>query len=125
MAAAADAAAAAAASAAAAAALGLGEESEEELIDAHDPPMDEEAIKELRFEFRSSLERVFDYTELSAEVIQDKLGLNEPVDLILTWDSDSALESACNNLIRGVNNYAIDDEVPVFRFSMSQDLILY
>jgi hypothetical protein len=52
MAAAADAAAAGAASAAAAAALGLGEESEEELIDAHDPLMDEEAIEELRFEFR-------------------------------------------------------------------------
>jgi hypothetical protein len=83
-----------AAAAAAAAALGLGEESEEESIDADDPPMDEEAIKELRFENRSSLIRVFDYTELSAEVIQDKLGLNEPVDLIITWDSDSALESA-------------------------------
>jgi hypothetical protein len=76
--------------------------------------MDEEAIEELRFEFRSSLERVFHYTELSAEVIQDKLGLNEPVDLILTWDSDSALELACNNLIRGANNYAVDNEVPVF-----------
>jgi hypothetical protein len=115
----------AAAAAAAAAALGLGEESEEESIDADDPPMDEEAIEELRFEFRSSLECVFDYTELSAEVIQDKLSLNELVDLILTWDSDSTLESACNNLIRGARNYAVDDEVPVIRFSMSQDLILY
>jgi hypothetical protein len=92
-------AAAADAAADAAAALGLGEESEEESIDADDPPMDEEAIEELRFKFQSSLERVFDYTELSAEVIQDKLGLNEPVDLILTWDSDRALKSACNNLI--------------------------
>jgi hypothetical protein len=35
------------------------------------------------------------------------------------------LKSACNNLIRGANNYAVDDEVPVFRFSMSPDLILY
>jgi hypothetical protein len=58
-------------------------------------------------------------------VVQDKLGLNEPVDLLHTWDSDGALESACNNLIRSANNYAVNDEVPVFRFSMSQDLILY
>jgi hypothetical protein len=42
-----------AAAADAAAALGLGEESEEESIDADDPLVDEEAIKELRFEFRS------------------------------------------------------------------------
>jgi hypothetical protein len=74
--------AAAAAAAAAAAVLSLGEGDEEELIDADDPPIDEEAIEELCFEFRSSLKRVFDYTELSAEVIQDKLGLHEPVDLI-------------------------------------------
>jgi hypothetical protein len=47
-------------------------------------------------------------------VIQDKLGLNKPVDLIQTWDSDGALESACNNLIQGANNFAVDDEVPVF-----------
>jgi hypothetical protein len=111
--------------AAAAAALGLGEESEEESIDADDPPLDEEAIAELKTEFRNSLVRVFGYTEVSAEVIQGKLGLNEPVDLIQTWDSDNALELACNNLIRGANNYAVKDEVPVFRFSMSQDLILY
>jgi hypothetical protein len=111
--------------AAIAAALGLGEESEEESIDEEDPPLDEEAIAELRTAFRNSLVRVFGYTEVSATVIQDKLGLNEPVNLVLTWDSDSALESACNNLIRGANHYAVDDEVPVFRFSMSQDLILY
>jgi hypothetical protein len=114
-----------AAAAAAAAALGIGEESEEESMDADDPPLDGEAIAELRTEFQNSLARVFGYTEVSAGVIQDKLGLNEPVNLILTWDSDSALESACNNLIRGANNYAVDEEVPVFRFSMSQDLILY
>jgi hypothetical protein len=83
------------AAAAAAAVLGLSEESEEELIDADDLPLDEEAIAE----FRNSLVRVFGYMEVSAGVIQDKLGLNEPVNLILTWDSDSALESACNNLI--------------------------
>jgi hypothetical protein len=111
--------------AAIAAALGLGEESEEESIDEEDPPLDEEAIAGLRTEFRNSLVRVFGYAEVSAAVIQDKLGLNEPVNLILLWDSDSALESACNNLIRGANNYAVDNEVPVFRFSMSQDLILY
>jgi hypothetical protein len=111
--------------AAIAAALGLGEESEEESIDEEDPPLNEEAIAELRTEFRNSLVRVFGYTEVSAAVIQDKLGLNEPVNLIITWDSDSALESACNNLIQGANNYAVEDEVPVFRFSMSQDLILY
>jgi hypothetical protein len=70
-------AAAADAAAAAAAALGLGDDSEEESVDTNDPPIDEEAIEELRFEFRSSLECVFDYTELLAEVIQDKLGLNE------------------------------------------------
>jgi hypothetical protein len=126
----------AAAAAAPAAALGLGGDEEEEDVgsvknpgdpaddpagwetdsadDKDDPPLDEEAI-----------EHVFGYMELSAEVTQDKLGLNEPVDLIQTWDSDAALESACNNLSRGANNYAVDDEVPVFRFSMSQDLILY
>jgi hypothetical protein len=93
--------------------------------DDDDPPLDEEAIEELKAEFRSSLERVFGYSELLAEVIQDKLGLNEPVDLLQTWDSDAVLESACNNLIRGANNYAVEDKVPVFRFSMSQDLILY
>jgi hypothetical protein len=114
-----------AAAAAAAAALGLGEESEEGSIDEEDPPLDEEAIAELRTAFRNSLVRVFGYTEVSAVVIQDKLGLNEPVNLILIWDSDSTLESACNNLIRGANNYAVEDEVPVFRFLMSQDLILY
>jgi hypothetical protein len=111
--------------AAIAAALGLGEESEEESIDAEDPPIDEEAIAELRTAFRNSLVRVFGYTEVSATVIQDKLGLNEPVNLVLTWDRDSVLESACNNLIRGANTYAVGGEVPVFRFSMSQDLILY
>jgi hypothetical protein len=93
--------------------------------DDDDPPLDEEAIEELRGEFRSSLERVFGYSELSAEVIQDKLGLNEPVDLLQTWDSNITFELACNNHIRGANSYAVDDEVPVFQFSMSQDLILY
>jgi hypothetical protein len=88
-----------------------------------DPPLDDEAIKELKAEFRNSLVRVFGYSALLAEVIQDKLGLNEPVDLLQTWDSDAALESACNNLIQGANNYAVDDEVPVFQFSMLQDLI--
>jgi hypothetical protein len=111
--------------AAIAAALGLGGESEEESVDEEDPPIDEEAIAELRTEFRNSLVRVFGYTEVSATVIQDKLGLNELVNLVLIWDSNSALESACNNLIQGANHYAVDDEVPVFRFSMSQDLILY
>jgi hypothetical protein len=100
--------------AAIAAALGLGEESEEGSIDAEDPPIDEEAIAELRAEFRNSLVRVFGYTEVSATVIQDKLGLNELVNLVLIWNSDSTLESACNNLIRGANHYAVDDEVPVF-----------
>jgi hypothetical protein len=85
--------------AAVAAVLGLGEESEEGSINEEDPPLNEEAIAELRTEFRNSLVRVFGYTEVSAAVIQDKLGLNEPVNLILIWDSDSALESACNNLI--------------------------
>jgi hypothetical protein len=136
----------AAAAAAAAAALGLGDEVDEENEEAlaaggdpddpagweevseleeDDPSLDEEAIEELKTEFRGSLVRVFGYTELSASVVQDKLGLNEPVDLLQTWDSDGALESACNNLIRGANHYAVDDEVPVFRFLMSQDLILY
>jgi hypothetical protein len=130
--------------AAAAAALGLGDEVDEENEEAltaagdpedpagweedsndDDPPLDEEAIEGQKAEFRSSLERVFGYTELSALVIQDKLGLNEPVDLLQTWDSDAALESACNNLIRSTNHYTIEEEVPVFQFSMSQDLILY
>jgi hypothetical protein len=133
----------AAAAATAAAALDLGEEGDEgesaseagedpedpagweEDSDEDDPSLDEEAIDGLKTEFRNSLERIFGYTELSAEVIQDKLGLNEPVDLLQTWDSDMALESACNNRIQGANNYAIEDEVPVFCFSMSQDLILY
>jgi hypothetical protein len=89
-----------------------------------DPPLDNEAIKRLKAEFRRSLVRVFGYSELSAEVIQDRLGLKEPVDLLQTWDSDAVLESACNNLIRGSNSYTVDDEVPVFRLSMLQDLIL-
>jgi hypothetical protein len=136
----------AAAADAAAAVLGLGDEVDEENeealaaggdpddpagweevseLDEDDPSLDEEAIEELKAEFRDSLERVFGYTELSASVVQDKFGLNEPVDLLQTWDSVGALESACNNLIRGANNYAVDNEVPVFRFLMSQDLILY
>jgi hypothetical protein len=124
---------AAAAAAAAADALGLGDEEEEQEEDVtagrdpedpagwegdsdngDDPSLNEEAIKELKAEFQSSLERVFGYTELSAEVIQDKLGLNKSVDLLQTWHSDAALELACNNLIRGANNYAVEDEVPVF-----------
>jgi hypothetical protein len=129
--------------AAAAAVLGLGdavdEENEEALAaggdpedpagweeeDDDDPPLDEEAIDGLKTEFRNSLVRVFGYTELSASVIQDKLSLNEMVDLLQTWDSDAALESACNNLIRGANHYTVEDEVPVFRLLMSQDLIVY
>jgi hypothetical protein len=130
--------------AAAAAALGLRDEADEENKEAlaagmdpddpagweadeeeDDPPLDEEAINGLKTEFRNSLVRVFNCMELSASVIQDKLSLNEPVDLIQTWDSDAALESACNNLIRGANHNAVNDEVPVFRFSMLQDLILY
>jgi hypothetical protein len=79
-----------------------------------DPPLHEEAIAELKTEFRNSVTRVFAYTELSASVIQDKLGLNKPVDLLQTWDSDAALESACNNLIRGANHYAVEEEVPIF-----------
>jgi hypothetical protein len=133
-----------AAAAAAATALGLGDEVDKENEEAlaagrdpedpagweedsndDDPPLDEEAIEGLKAEFRSSHKRVFAYTELSAFVIQDKLGLNAPVDLLQTWDSDAALESACNNLIRGANNYAVDDEVRVFQLSMLQDLILY
>jgi hypothetical protein len=113
-----------AAAAAAAAALGLGDEDEEEnedeenaaggdpedpagwaedsIEDNDDPPLDEEAIEELKADFRSSLVRVFGYTEVSAMVIQGKLGLNEPVDLLQTWDSDIALESACNNLAKAL-----------------------
>jgi hypothetical protein len=87
--------------------------------------LDTEVIEGLRADFFSSLERVFGYTGLSAMVVQDKLALNEPVDLVQTWDSDAALESACNNLIRGANNDAVNNVVPVFRFSMAQDLILY
>jgi hypothetical protein len=80
----------------------------------NDPPLDDEAIEELKAEFRNSLVRVLGYSELSAEVIQDKIGLNEPVDLLQTWDSDAALESACNNLIRGANNYAVDTRYQSF-----------
>jgi hypothetical protein len=110
-----------AAAAAAAAALGLGDKVDEEYEEAlaagddpddpagweeaseleeDDPSLDEEVIEELKAEFRDSLVRVFGYTELSALVVQDKLGLNEPVDLLQTWDSDGALKSACNNLSR-------------------------
>jgi hypothetical protein len=130
-----------AAATAAAAALGLGDEVDvdneealaagggepddpagwEEDSNEEDPPLDEEAIDGLKTEFGNSLVRVFAYMELLASVIQDKLGLNEPVDLIQTWDSDGAVESACNNLIREANHYAVNDEIPVFRFSMSQD----
>jgi hypothetical protein len=66
------AAAADAAGTAAAAVLGLVEESEEESIDADDPPLDEEAIEELQFEFQSSVERVFDYTELTADSVSER-----------------------------------------------------
>jgi hypothetical protein len=50
---------------------------------------------------------------LSAEVAQDEVSLNELVDLLQTWNSNAVLKSACNNLIRGANNYAVD-VVPVF-----------
>jgi hypothetical protein len=136
------------AAAAAAAVLGLGgDEEEEEDIESgedpedpaenpagweedsfeeeDDPPLDNEAINEFRAEFRNSLIRVFGYTDASAGVLQDKLDLNEPVDLVQSWRSNSALESACNNLIRGAHHLAIGGVVPVFRHSMSQDLILY
>jgi hypothetical protein len=133
----------AAAAAAAAAALGLGDEEDEgsnasqgaseagtdpagweevSELDEDDPPLDEEAIGELKTEFRSSLVRVFDYTEQAAQVLQDLLHLNEPVDLLQAWGSDSALEYACNNLIRSAHHMV---PVPAFRYSMSQDLILY
>ena len=138
----------AAAAAAAAAALGLGDEEDEgtnaseaaseaggdpedpagweevsELDEDEDePPLDEEAIGELKTEFRSSLVRVFDYTEHAAQVLQDLLHLNEPVDLLQAWGSDSALEYACNNLIRSAHHMV---PIPAFRYSMSQDLILY
>jgi hypothetical protein len=69
--------------------------------------------------------RVFGYTELSATVHRDKLDLNEPVDLIQTWGSDSALESACNNLIRDTHHLVVNGKMPVFQYSMSQDLLLY
>jgi hypothetical protein len=132
-----------AAAAAAAAVLGLGDEEDEGMnaseaaseagtdpagweevseLDEDEPPLDEEAIEELKTELRSSLVRVFDYTEHVAQVLQDKLHLNEPVDLLHAWGSDSALEYACNNLIRGAHHMV---PVPVFRYSMSQDLILY
>jgi hypothetical protein len=88
-------------------------------------PLDLNAIEGLMEDFRNSLEQVFSYTALSAKVVQDKLSLNEPVDLLQTWDNDDALQLACNNLIRGKNNYAMDDIVPIFRFSLSHDLILY
>jgi hypothetical protein len=68
---------------------------------------------------------IFGYTELSAAVVRDKLALNEPVDLIQACNSDVALESACNNLIWGAHHLVVDGEVPVFQYSMSQDLILY
>jgi hypothetical protein len=132
------------AAAAAAAALGLGGDEEDEgtnaseaasaagldpagweeasELDEDEPPLDEEAIEELKTEFRSSLVRVFDYPEQAAQVLQDKLYLNEPVDLLQAWGSDSALEYACNNLIRSAHHMV---PVPVFRYSMSQDLILY
>jgi hypothetical protein len=86
--------------AAAAAALGLGDEVDKEIEEAlaaggdpedpagweeednDDPPLNEEAIDGLKTEFHNSLVRVFGYTELSASVIQDNLGLNEMVDLL-------------------------------------------
>jgi hypothetical protein len=121
--------------AAAAAALGLGEdnedEQEEDVASGEDPedpaeweeesvveeeednpPLDTEAIEELRAEFRNSLVRVFDCSELAAQVLQDKLYLNEPVDLLQAWGSDTALEYASNNLIRGAHHMV---PAPVFR----------
>jgi hypothetical protein len=138
---------AAAAAAADAAALGLGEKDKEEDVgsventgdpaddpagweedlspDDEDPPLDEEAIDGLKAEFLNSLVLVFDYTELAAQALQDKLCVNEPVDLLQAWGNDIALESACNNLIPTAHHNAINGEVPAFRYSMSQGLILY
>jgi hypothetical protein len=99
-----------------------GWEADLDLDEEDDPPLDEEAIEELKAEFRNSLVRVFDYSELAAQVLQDKLYLNEPVDLLQAWGSDMALEYACNNLIRGAHHMV---PVPAFWYSMSQDLILY
>jgi hypothetical protein len=82
-------------------------------------------IEELKAEFQNSLIQVFSYTELSAEILQDKLDVSKLVNHIQTWGSDSALESACNDLIRGAHHIIIDGEISVFRYSMSQDLILY
>jgi hypothetical protein len=48
--------------------------------------------------------------------------LNEPVELLQAWGSDMALEYACNNLIRGAHHMV---PAPVFRYLMSQGLILY
>jgi hypothetical protein len=80
-----------AAAAAAAAELGLGGDEEDEGtnvseagsnpddpagweevsdLDEDDPPLAEEAIEELKTEFRSSLVRVFGYTEQAAQVLQ-------------------------------------------------------
>jgi hypothetical protein len=129
--------------AAAAAALGLGGDEDEEDVrsiedpedlagweedsnlEEDDPPLDNEAIKEFKVQFRDSLIRVLDYSELAAQVLQEKLYVNELVDLLQAWGSDIALESACNNLIRTAHHTIIDGKTPVFRYSMSQDLILY
>jgi hypothetical protein len=53
------------------------------------------------------------------------MDVNEPVDLLQAWGSDMAIESACNNLIQGAHHMVVNGETPVFRYSMSQDLILY
>jgi hypothetical protein len=140
-------AAAAAAATTATAALSLGgdegEEQEEDVASGADPedpagweadsdfeedddrPLDDEAINELKAEFRNSLVVVLNYSELLAEVLQDKLYINEPVNLLQAWGSDTVLESACNNLIQGAHHIVINGETPVFWYSMSQDQILY
>jgi hypothetical protein len=100
-------------------------ESDSDLDKDDDPPLDEEAIEELKAEFWNSLVRVFDYSELVAQVLQDKLYVNEQVDLLQAWGSNTALEYACNNLICGTNHIIIDGKTAVFWYSMSQDLILY
>jgi hypothetical protein len=71
---------------------GWEEDSDPEFDGDDEAPLDADEIRCLMEDFRNSLQHVFGHTALSADAVQDKLCLNEPVDLLQTWDSDAAVE---------------------------------
>jgi hypothetical protein len=76
-------------------------------------------------DFCNSLQGVFGYLELTSQVMQDNLSLNEPVILLQMWDSNDVLHSACNNFIQGAKDCAVKVVQFIFQPSILQDMILY